>query len=376
MANDDTVGLRIVPDGLRPMANQKVLWWSRSGRDYSRDRILRQAFTQLGWQIQDFSPVLSFAGDWQAWLQRIEKPDVVWVPCFRHRDAAAAARWAKSCQVPIVFDPLISAYDKVVHEQERVKKDSGAARRMLARESALMQRFDAVVADTQCHADYFTRDFGLKPQVVSVIPVGAEPGLFVPQPRGPVQPRIRVLFYGSFIGLQGPEVIAAAARLVPEVDWHFIGDGPLKSQCLELCSGLNHVTFIPWIPYEQLPFQIGAADILLGVFGTSQKASRVIPNKVYQALACGRVVVTRVSDAYPKALRDSSVPASGMQFIPAGSADALADVVRKLSNSRSELPQWGRLARQSYEQFFNSDSIVSSLNTLLTRVLSLSGKSG
>ena len=370
MANDDTVGLRIVPDGQRPRANQKVLWWSRSGRDYSRDRILRQAFEQLGWQIQDFSPVLSFAGDWQAWLQRIEKPDVVWVPCFRHRDAAAAARWAKYRQVPIVFDPLISAYDKVVHEQERVEKDSGVARRMLARESALMQRFDAVVADTQCHADYFSSDFGLKSEKVCVIPVGAEPGLFVPQLWGPVSSRVRVLFYGSFIGLQGPEVIAAAARLVPEVDWHFIGDGPLKPQCQELCSGLNHVTFTPWIPYEQLPSQIGAADILLGVFGTSQKASRVIPNKVYQSLACGRVVVTRVSDAYRDALLASSVPVSGMQFIPAGSAEALADVVRRMANSRSELPKWGSLARQSYEQYFNPDSIVSCLNSLLTRVRS------
>ncbi len=325
---------------------------------------------QLGWQIQDFYPVLSFAGDWQAWLQRIEKPDVVWVPCFRHRDAAAAARWAKSRDVPIVFDPLISAYDKVVHEQERVNSDSEVARRMLARESALMQRFEAVVADTQCHADYFSSDFGLKPERVCVIPVGAEPGLFVPQPWGPVPPRVRVLFYGSFIGLQGPEVIAAAARLVPEVDWHFIGDGPLKPQCLEICSGLSHVTFTPWIPYEQLPSQIGASDILLGVFGTSQKASRVIPNKVYQSLACGRVVVTRVSDAYPKALLASPVPASGMQFIPAGSAEALANVVRSLANLRSELPKWGSQARQSYEQYFNPDSIVSSLSTLLARITS------
>ncbi len=363
----------VVPEGRNLNAVRQVLWWSRSGRDYSRDRILRQAFTQLGWQIQDFSPVLSFAGDWQAWIQRVERPDVVWVPCFRHRDAAAAARWAKSRQVPIVFDPLISAYDKVVHEQERVEKDSNVARRMLARESALMQRFDAVVADTQCHADYFTSDFGLKPDRVRVIPVGAEPGLFVPQSWGPVSSRVRVLFYGSFIGLQGPEVIAAAARMVPEVDWHFIGDGPLKPLCQELCSDFNHVTFTPWIPYEQLPSQIGAADILLGVFGTSQKASRVIPNKVYQALACGRVVVTRVSDAYPKALLESSVPASGMQFIPAGSAEALADVVRKLSNSRSELPKWGSLARQSYEQHFNPDSIVSCLSALLARVMSKPG---
>lgn len=350
------------------MTNPKVLWWSRSGRDYSRDRIVRQAFGQLGWQIQDYYPVFSFAGDWQAWLQRIERPELVWVPCFRHRDAAAAARWANSRHVPVVFDPLISAYDKVVHEQERVPEDSAAARQMLARESSLLQRFGAVVADTQCHADYFSREFGLLPERVGVIPVGAESGLFVPQSKGGVPTRVRVLFYGSFIGLQGPEVIAAAARLVPEVDWHFIGDGPLRPECQELCQGLPHITFTSWIPYDQLPSQIGAADILLGVFGTSQKASRVIPNKVYQSLACGRVVVTRISDAYPQALLASSVHETGMQFIPAGSAEALADVIRRMSLSPSELPKWGGLARQSYEQYFNPDSIVSCLHTLLTRV--------
>lgn len=241
---------------------------------------------------------------------------------------------------------------------------------MLARESSLLQRFEAVVADTQCHADYFCREFRLLPEKVGVIPVGAEPGLFVPQPWEAARPRVRVLFYGSFIGLQGPEVIAAAARLVPEVDWHFIGDGPLKPRCQELCQGLPYVTFTPWIPYDQLPSQIGAADILLGVFGTSQKASRVIPNKVYQALACGRVVVTRVSDAYPEALLGSSVSETGMQFILAGSAEAMADVIRRLALSRSELPRWGGLARQSYEHYFNPDSIVSRLQEILARVMS------
>ncbi len=356
-------------------AGRTVLWWSRSGRDYSRDRILRQAFEQLGWTIRDFKPVLSLVGDWQAWLQRVSTPDLVWVPCFRNRDAVAAARWAKAHRVPLVFDPLISAYDKVVNERERVPPDSAAARRLLAQEAALMQRCDAVIADTHCHADYFSSQFDLKPDKVSVIPVGAESGLFTPQPWGPTPDRVRVLFYGSFIGLQGPEIIAAAARLVPEVDWRFIGDGPLKPHCQAVCQSLSNVTFTPWIPYEQLPSQIGQADILLGVFGTSQKASRVIPNKVYQALACGRVVVTRMSDAYPAELLQSRVRETGLQFISSGSAEALADGVRELASPASDLPTLGHLARRSYERYFNSASIVSSLETVLIGLLNPSGGS-
>lgn len=356
-------------------AGRTVLWWSRSGRDYSRDRILRQAFEKLGWQIRDFKPAISLVGDWQAWLQRVKRPDLVWVPCFRNRDAAAAARWAKARQIPIVFDPLISAYDKVVNERERWSKDSPTARRLLANESSLLQRFDAVIADTHCHAEYFSSHFGLQPERVSVIPVGAEPGLFMPQPWGPAHDRVRVLFYGSFIGLQGPEIIASAARLVPGVDWRLIGDGPLKPQCQALCQSLTNVSFTPWIPYEQLPSQIGSADILLGVFGSSQKASRVIPNKVYQALACGRGVVTRHSEAYPRELLSASVTETGLQFIPSGSAEALADAVRGLAKRPADLPHWGEVARQSYEQYFNPDEIVSRLDAVLAGLLSHTGGS-
>ena len=348
---------------------RSVLWWSRSGRDYSRDRILRQAFEQLGWTIRDFKPVLSAVGDWQAWLQRVETPDLVWVPCFRNRDVSAAARWAHAHRVPLVFDPLISAYDKVVNERECVTPDSPAARRLLSQEAAQLKRCNAVIADTHCHADYYSRQFNLNPDNVSVIPVGAESGQFTPQPWGTTPDRVRVLFYGSFIGLQGPEVIAAAARLVPEVDWRFIGDGPLKPQCQALCEGLPHVKFTPWIPYEQLPSHIGQADILLGVFGSSQKASRVIPNKVYQSLACGRMVVTRRSEAYPAELLSSPATDTGLQFISSGSAEALADAVRDLAGQSADLPKLGQLARQSYERHFNSASIVSSLDAILTGLL-------
>ena len=49
---------------------------------------------------------------------------------------------------------------------------------------------------------------------------------------------------------------------------------------------------MPWIAYEQLPAELQRAGCALGVFGTSGKAARVIPNKAFQALACGTPLVT------------------------------------------------------------------------------------
>ena len=149
------------------------------------------------------------------------------------------------------------------------------------------------MADTECHADFFQTTHNVDREKVIVVPVSAEEELFLPQPPRISPSPIHVLFYGSFIGLQGPQHIAQAANLTPELKWTFIGTGPLLAECKDVAAGNSSVEFIPRVPYSDLPQRIGSADILMGVFGTSDKAGRVIPNKVYQALACARPVVTR-----------------------------------------------------------------------------------
>jgi glycosyltransferase involved in cell wall biosynthesis len=197
--------------------------------------------------------------------------------------------------------------------------------------------------------------------------VGAEESLFQPQDApGPVADDIlEVLFYGSFIPLQGPRVIIEAARLYdgPPVRWTLIGRGPQHANCVTDAAGLDNVTFEDWLPYAELPARIRRANILLGVFGNTPKAARVIPNKVFQSLACGRVVITQASAAYPEALL--SREDTGLLWVDAGDAHALAQQVARLAGDSARVTRLGRAAAESSREYFSQAVIGQQLSSLL-----------
>lgn len=341
----------------------RVLWWGRFDPDYSRNRVLRSLLPGLGWDVADFHPRASIAADIEARLRRIAKPDLVWVPCFRQRDLAAASRWARRQGIPLLFDPLISAYDKQVFERKKIPIDSRCARRLHRWERSLFERADIIVADTQAHADYFVAEFGIPKDRVHVVYVGAEESLFhpAPMPDHSNGSLIEVLFYGSFIELQAPQVIVQAARLYhgPPVRWTLLGNGPLRAECEGLARGLDTVRFEDAVPYTQLPARIHQADILLGVFDAGAKAGRVIPNKVFQSLACGRPVVTRRSAAYPAACRDNG--GRGLFWVDPCNPGALAQAVAKLALQLRDDPRIGQRAVEVYRDAFSGEVIAGQL---------------
>ncbi len=316
----------------------------------------------------DFRPTVNALADVEARLRRLPRADLVWVPCFRQRDLAAARRWSQAQGLPLVFDPLISAYDKQVHERGKFPPSSLKARRLLAWERGLFHAADLVLADTPAHAEYYQAVFGLPPERLKVVYIGAEESRFQPlaMPQQAKGGDIEVLFYGSFIALQGPQTIIEAARCYegPAVRWTLLGKGPLRKPCEDLARGLAHVSFEDWLPYAELPRRIHEADILLGVFGTSDKAARVIPNKVFQALACGRPVITRHADAYPPALRGRAD--SGLVWVKPGSPRELARAVARLADDKGNLVKLGERAYGTYRAFFAEEVIATQLTEALS----------
>lgn len=348
-----------------------MLWWGRFDPDYSRNRILRSLLLGMGWCIVDFHPRLSGIADLEALLRRIPNTDLVWVPCFRQRDLAAARRWSRARGIPLIFDPLISAYDKQVFERKKIAPESAAARRLLAWERRLFQSADRIIADTPLHADYYAEELGVPRERLSVVYVGAEETLFKQTEvrNKPENEPLEVLFYGSFIPLHGAEVIAEAARIYkgPPVHWHFIGKGPSRATCEFLVKDLDNVSFEDWVDYRGLPARIWQADVVLGVFGTTHKAGRVIPNKVFQALACGRPVITRHSRAYPeKLIREAS---SGLIWVDPGMPLDLCEKVGLLAHHPETVAELSKQAFDSYRCHFSHavliDQLVGVIDTAL-----------
>jgi glycosyltransferase involved in cell wall biosynthesis len=344
-----------------------VLWWGRSDPGYSRNRIILNLLSELGWHVEFFHPFSSLLGRPQAFFQRPGTPQLIWVPCFRQRDMHSAVVWARRWKCPLVFDPLISAYQKEVFEKGKWSAGERAAVKLRSWEANLFRQADWVIADTSLHARFYTDTFDLDPDRVCVVYVGAEDAVFRPADADPNATPREALFFGSFLALQGPEFILDAAEEIADknIRWVLLGDGDLRARVEARARGLSNVRFEPWMPYELLPQRLAKASILLGIFGTTPKAEMVIPNKVFQAMAVGRPLITRRSEAYPQPVRESRV----IGWVPPGDARAIGRQVAEMFADPGGLLRRGHQTRQLYDQYFSLHHIRRQLQDVLEKAM-------
>lgn len=351
----------------------RILWWGRHGNygpDYPRNRTLQSEIRKLGHDIIEFQPRISVLGALEAQYKGFTDIDRVWVPCFRQRDLLGAAKWAKKRNVPLIFDPLISAYDKQVYEKQKFAPGSRTAHRLHAWEQRVFQQADILIADTDSHKAYFADEFALDRDKIHVIPVSAEEALFKPDPNFRPNEVTEFLFFGTFIGLQGTEFIMQALPHYqgPPIKITLMGEGPDKARCEALAQSLpipEQITlnFESWVPIEALPARIQQCDVCLGIFGNTRKTQRVIPNKVYQALACGKPVITLRSNAYPEPLQE---PNPALIWLDTLKPEQLTHLLAV--HGRREHVESASDVKDIYDQYFSNQHVCRELNIVLSAV--------
>ncbi len=122
---------------------------------------------------------------------------------------------------------------------------------------------------------------------------------------------------------------------------------------------------MPWVDYEELPGELRRAGCALGIFGSGPKAARVIPNKAFQAIACGTPLVT----ADTPAARELLTGGRDAVLVPPGDPQALADAVRSLARDQAKASEIGDAGRQTYLRLAGEDVLGAVWRALLERVV-------
>ena len=236
---------------------------------------------------------------------------------------------------PLILNPLVSLADTIVADRRQFAATSLPARALRALDRRAFAAADVVVADTYAHAELFG-DLGARR--VEVCAVGAEERIFHPPWKADNPPH--ALFVGKLIPLHGVDVILDAARAIPDRRVVVVGDGQLARA---LTGRPQNVEWRRWVPYELLGGEYRRAGCALGIFASSPKASRVIPNKAYQALACATPLVTADTPASRELLEHGK----SALLVPPGDAGALAaaiDVLLADQGQRARLSSGGHAA--------------------------------
>ena len=349
--------------------SKRVLWWGRFDPGYSRNRVYAALFRELGWEV-DYFFVKLFPkwGDVEAffrgqWLK--PKPDLVWVPVARQRDILAACRWAHRRGIKVVFDPMISAWDKKVLEQRKWKAVESRAKKLLKREIKMMNAPDLVTWDTSCHVDFCAEYLKVPREKLRVLLTGTDESVFKPQPSSPLTHNslFRVLYHGAYLPLHGTEYIVEAARMTQDenIQWDFLGWGAYKAATEAKAAGIRNVRFLEKVPYVDVPKVIADHDVVLGVFGTTAKAARVIGNKVYECMACCRPTINEFCTGYPPEAKDCKA----IKFIPPGDAKAIADAVREYRDDWANRDAYFAEARDFFEKHLSMRVIKDQLVGIL-----------
>jgi glycosyltransferase involved in cell wall biosynthesis len=299
-------------------------------------------------------------------LLRVRRPQVILVLYPGYFDMPVVAALARIRRVPIIFDTFISLHDTVVGDRALRRPDSAAGRITRWIDRIACRAATLVLADTPAHADYFASLTGVARDRFRILWLGAQEDVFHPNPHAAQSERL-VVFHGTFIPLQGLETIVRAAKQLEGdgVRFRVIGDGQERPRIEALVAelGASNVELVGVLPLAAIPDEIASATLCLGIFGTTPKAGRVVPNKLFECIAVGRPVLTADTPAIRSAF-DGEVA-----VVPAGDPAALAAAIRELLADPEQLSSLAEAGHARFARDYSDAALSKLLSGYVTELV-------
>jgi glycosyltransferase involved in cell wall biosynthesis len=362
-----------VATGAQPLLGLTIGHLGHFDPDYARNRIVAKALRRAGASVVEISDRRRFPARAprlasEAWRT---PADLILVGFPGHSDVPLAKLVSLRRRAPVVLDVLTSVWETNVIDRRNVPARSLRAIRYRLIDRVACSLADVVLVDTDAHIAWFQTAFGIPAGKLRRLWVGADDELMTPcQPRR-ADRAFRVFFYGSFIPLHGIEhIVRAAERLqTRDADIRFVvcGAGQTLPAMRELAAArrVANVEFAGRRPLAELRRLMCTSDVCLGIFGTGPKTRAVIPNKVFDALACARPVIT----ADTPAAREALTHGRDAVLCRPGDPDALAHAIAALKADPDGRTRIAAAGHELFKRRFSLDALAADVARIVLDVI-------
>lgn len=243
---------------------------------------------------------------------------------------------------PIIYFPAFSIYDTLVNDRKKIKKGSFKAKFVHFADMIACKWSDLIILESTEEILYFSKEFGIKQEKFRQCPLAADESIFYPRnEEEKSKDKFTILFFGSFIPLHGIDTIVKAALILEKNDdivFNIFGDGQTKQEISELIhdNKLKNIELLGIAPKDMLLENIHLADVCLGIFGDTNKAKKVLTNKVFQILASKKPLVTMES---PTTKEYHLEDKKNCILVPSANSKKLSDAILFLKNDPKKLKE-------------------------------------
>lgn len=308
---------------------KQVCFFGIYNSNYSRNRVFIKGFEENGYRVVEcsvdpkkYSGLRKFIELYRKWKQVKHNNFSFCIVGFPGHSVVWLAILLFG-RKKVIFDFFVSLFNSNIEDREQYKKISfrGIYMWFLDYFSLLISR--RILIDTYAHRDFISKKFFVRRKKFQVVYVGSDESVVFPKTFQKEIDKFIVHFHGTNTPLQGFSVIKEAAKILENhknIEFHIYG-----------FPGENtaNLKFFPRFPYEKMSDILSRADIVLGIFGTTEKASKVIPNKVFEGLAAQKPVVTQKSQAVSEIFVDEK----NIIFSKPGNPQDLAHKIIFLKNN-------------------------------------------
>ena len=308
-------------------------------------------------------------------LENYPDPDILWV-CFPTVPVAVnLIRWATRKQVKIIFDIRDLSPDIFLEHAPSTFKPLinlclEPTRQSIAK---AFSSANGLVAVSQGYLDWGERlalRYQRLPPFRAVLPLGHEMEDLSEKQVLTLKARLiqkglkekcclKVVYAGGFGHSYDILTVLEAAKLSAEqninVQFLIAGGGAIQDEVTNAAQNCENLLYLGWLDSDELQVLLSLSDI--GLMPYSDKATQGFPNKIYEYLAHGLVLVSSLRGESQSFIKDHK-----LGFIyPPNSAKSLCGLVKNLVENQKIVEEISSNALSVYQKKFNSDRMASKM---------------